>query len=48
MQDAKTLQQSPQSLVVGILTKHYIQNEFTYEKDTEDATESNNRKRTIL
>ncbi len=49
MNDAKTLQQSPQSLVVGILSTHYIQKEFTYEKDNKDATEgNNNRERTIL
>ena len=49
MNDAKTLQQSPQSLVVGILSTHYIQNESKYEKDNKDATEgNNNRERTIL
>ena len=49
MNDAKTLQQSPQSLVVGILSTHYIQNESTYEKDNKDAKEgNNNRERTIL
>ena len=37
------------SLVVGILSTHYIQNESTYEKDNKDATEgNNNRERTIL
>ena len=49
MNDAKTLQQSPQSLVVGILSTYYIQKEFTYEKDNKDTTEgNNNRERTIL